>query len=237
MKWLAVIFTLAFTSALTLSQTVQLTPGGQTALDRRGVRECDTPLIKAIHARDVQRAQEIAGSDVRLDEQVCGEGETALIESIATGMKQISADLIAAGANVNLADRKGVSPLMYAAWYCEEDVLSFLLKRDANVKAVDSDGSSALMYASYACENANVLAKLLKARADVNAKTKEGATALTLAASRGAECAVRLLVIAGADVNLQNKEGQTAITIARDKQVGRIPAHDRIYAFLSYFAR
>jgi ankyrin repeat protein len=83
----------------------------------------------------------------------------------------------------------------------------------------------------------DVLAKLLKARADVNAKTKEGATALTLAASRGAECAVRLLVIAGADVNLQNKDGQTAITIARDKQVGRIPAHDRIYAFLTYFAR
>jgi len=48
---------------------------------------------------------------------------------------------------------------------------------------------------------------------------------------------VRPLVIAGADVNLQNKEGQTAITIARDKQTGRIPAHDRIYAFLSYFAR
>jgi hypothetical protein len=237
MKWLAVILTLAFTSASALSQTVQLTPQGQAALERRGVRECDTSLIKAIHARDLPRAQEIAGANVRLDEQVCAEGETALIESIATGMKQISADLIAAGANVNLADRKGATPLMYAAWYCEEDVLSFLLKRDANARAVDADGASALMYAAYACDNTNVLAKLLKARADVNAKTKDGATALSLAASRGAECAVRLLVIAGADVNFQDKQGQSAVTIARDKQVGRIPAHDRIAAFLSYFAR
>ena len=237
MKWLALMCMFAFVLPSTVSQTVQPSPGSQSVLARRGVRECDTPLIKAIHARDMQQAQELAGSNVRLDEQVCSEGETALIESIAGGMSQISANLIAAGANVNLADRRGVSPLMYAAWHCQEDILSFLLNQHANVNAVDADGSSALMFAAYQCENAYVLAKLLKAKADVNARSKDGETALTLAAASGAECAVRMLVIAGADPNLKTKDGQTAISIARDKQAGRRPAHDRIYTFLSYYAR
>lgn len=236
MKWLALFFTLSVASSAALSQTVQPGPGSQSVL-ARGVRECDTPLIKAIHARDVRQAQEIAASKVRLDEQVCGEGETALIESIATGMNQVSADLISAGANVNLADRRGVTPLMYAAWHCQEDILTFLLNQRANVNAVDVDGTSALMFAANQCENAYVLAKLLKAKAEVNAKTKDGETALTLATSSGAECAVRMLVVAGADPNLKTKDGQTAISIARDKQAGRRPAHDRIYTFLSYYAR
>jgi len=198
---------------------------------------CDTSLSKAIGDRDPQRAQQIISSGFRVSEQVCGEGETALIQSIAAGMTQLAADLIAAGANVNLADHKGISPLMYAAWYCEEDVLSFLLISGAKVNAIDSGGSSALMYASQKCDNAYLLTKLLKAKADVNAKAKDGSTALTLAVSKGAECAVRLLVLAGADVNLKTADGQTAITIARDKQAGRTPAHDRIYTFLTYFAR
>jgi uncharacterized protein len=237
MKSLILIYALTLMSPAALGQSAQSTPGGQTVLAGRPVRDCDTPLIKAIHARDLQQAQAIAASNARLDEQVCSEGETALIESIATGMNQVSANLIAAGANVNLADRRGVTPLMYAAWHCQEDILSFLLNQRANVNAVDADGSSALMFAAYQCENAYVLAKLLKAKADVNAKSKEGETALTLAAASGAECAVRMLLIAGADPNLKTKDGQTAIAIARDKQTGRRPAHDRIYTFLSYYAR
>lgn len=195
-------------------------------------RDCDSPLIAAIHKRDLRGIRKIMDSGTDLNVKTCGEGETALTESIAEGFPEVAKQLVIAGANPNVADNRGVSPLMFAAWYCMEEVVSLLLRRGAVVNAADLDGDTALMHAASQCTNGKIVGILLEYGAAVNVIDYDGESALTIAAFNGDERAVKELVAAGADLNVRTGEGETALTIARDRQIGRKKSHDRIYAFL-----
>jgi ankyrin repeat protein len=109
-------------------------------------RDCDTPLIAAIHKGDLQSARKIIHAGADLNDKTCG--VTALTESIAERHQQLAKELILAGADVTLPDTKGASPLIYASFYCETEIVSLLLERKAAVNATDSDGDSALMHAA-----------------------------------------------------------------------------------------
>jgi ankyrin repeat protein len=198
-------------------------------------RDCDTPLIAAIHNRDVSKFRKLVDTAVDLNAKACGEGETALGESIALNMPEITKDLILAGANPNTADNKGATPLIYAALYCAEDVVVLLLQHGVAVNAVDSDGYSSLMHAAYMCTGGRIVALLLRAGARVNLTNKDGGTALTSAIAHHGEYAVQELVAAGADLTTKNGRGETALTIARDTEPSRHESNGtnkRIYKFL-----
>jgi hypothetical protein len=57
--------------------------------------KCDTPLIAAIHARDINGAKKLIDSGVELNAKDCG--TTPLIESIASHQPAIAEKLILAG--------------------------------------------------------------------------------------------------------------------------------------------
>jgi ankyrin repeat protein len=196
-------------------------------------RDCDTPLIAAIHKQDIETARKLIDSGSDLNAKVCGEGETALTESIAEGQSVIARELIRKGANVNLADNKHSSPLMYAAFNCDEGTVSLLLKYRAIVNAIDSDGSSALMNAAYQCSDGRIVLRLIRQGAKVNLQSNTGNTALTLGVEWGNESAIIELIAAGANLDIQNKKGETAASIAKNLIVGRKRVHDRIVTLLS----
>jgi len=154
------------------------------------------------------------------------------VESIAENLPGVARQLILAGANPNLADNQAVSPLMYASWYCQPELVRLLLKHGAAVNARDVDGETALMNAVQLCMDGKIVGLLLAAGASVNVRSHDGESPLTVAAFYGNELAVRKLVAAGADLNAKTDEGETALTWARDREIGRTKAHDRIYAFL-----
>jgi ankyrin repeat protein len=195
-------------------------------------RNCDTPLIVAIHKRNDSEARKLIREKADLSVKACEEGETPLGEAIAQGQTDIAKEIILAGANVNIADNKGTSPLMYASFYCEEDVVSLLVKHGANVNATDSDGTSALMNAAYQCKSGSIVAVLLRSRANVNSQSNTGDTALILAVVHADEFAVKELVAAGADLKLKTKEGKTALDVAMELAADQKPEHQRIYTFL-----
>jgi ankyrin repeat protein len=106
--------------------------------------------------------------------------------------------MLAAGANVNAKDERGITPLMYAAWVGSVDAMRRLLDRGADPNLANSSGSTAIMLS--ATEIAKV--RLLKDRgAKLNVASTRGRTALFVAAmsDRSADIA-RLLISAGADV-------------------------------------
>ena len=66
--------------------------------------KCDTPLIAAIHARDINGAKKLIDSGVELNAKDCG--TTPLIESIASHQPAIAEKLILAGASAAVGDSK-----------------------------------------------------------------------------------------------------------------------------------
>jgi ankyrin repeat protein len=188
----------------------------------------------AIYKRDIPEIQRIVRSNVDLNQKVCETGVTALHEAIAEGLPEIAKDLIQAGANPNAGATDGVSVLMAAAFYCQDDVVSLLLKKGANVNAVDLGGDTALMQAAQNCTDGHVVARLLRSGASTNSRTKSGWTALAVAAFYGNESAVQQLVAVGAEVDVMTEEG-TPLALVQNRVVGRKPSHDRIYAFLRAF--
>jgi ankyrin repeat protein len=119
--------------------------------------------------------------------------------------------LIKDPANVNLKDRRGATPLMYAAAVGSVDAVKLLLGAGADAKAKNSFDATALMWGVVNPEKVRLL---VDAGADVNARSKQGMTALLIAASNaGSIEIVRLLLAKGAELQ-PRVDGDLATTAA-----------------------
>ena len=118
--------------------------------------------------------------------------------------------LVAHGADVNIADDIGRTPLMEATRLDKADFAKFLITHGARVDARDSEGMTALMIAS-ANARPKAARLLVSHGADVNAKDKVGWTPLMYAAAcRSAEIS-KLLISHGAHMNATGtKTGDSA---------------------------
>lgn len=116
----------------------------------------------------------------------------------ANDLPQLRA-LISNKANINIKDRHGATPLMYAAAVGSVAAVKALLAAGADVRARNAFDATALMWG---ITNPEKVRLLVDAGADVNAQSKQGRTALLIAASNGGSIdTVRLLVAKGANAN------------------------------------
>jgi ankyrin repeat protein len=159
-------------------------------------------------------------------------GRTPLTETVAMGMPKVTESLVRHGADVNLTDGAGVSPLMYASWYCAKPSVLLFIHKGADVNAKDVNGETALTNAAYMCPDASVIEALVRAGAKIDSRTKSNDTALTIAALAGNAGAVSVLLQAGADIEARNADGESALMIAKTRRVGRTEEHDRIVELL-----
>ena len=133
------------------------------------------------------------------------DGTTDLHRAVRTGDVQAIARLITGGANVNAANRYGVTPLSLAADNGDAVTLQTLLKAGAAIKTAEAtlpDRQTLLMRAART-GHVEALKALLAAGDDVNAReTRTGTTAAIWAATYNRGNAVRALAEAGADLNV-----------------------------------
>jgi ankyrin repeat protein len=112
--------------------------------------------------------------------------------------------LISAG-DVNVKDRRGATPLMYAASVGSVDAVKLLLAAGADAKVKNSFDATALMWGITNLEKVRLL---VNAGADVNARSKQGMTPLLIAASNaGSIEIVRLLMAKGAEMKPRGESG------------------------------
>lgn len=114
-----------------------------------------------------------AGADIN---GVTDKGQTALLLALGPhGSGDAAAYLISRGADVNLADNGGNTPLMTAAMWVSLPSVRLLLDRGARVNAQAADGVTAPMLVGNAGpESVAVLSLLLDRGADTRIRTKSG---------------------------------------------------------------
>ena len=142
------------------------------------------------------------------------------------------------GADVNISDRNGFTPLMLAAIVRNKAIVSMVLQAGADMTIEDGNGTTALMLAAeegnldflniFMDSGADVNNALIEAiesnpgvcienlagvGADVNIMNSRGITILMITVVNDKEQAVHGLVRAGADVNISDQNGSTSLML------------------------
>ncbi len=137
--------------------------------------------------------------------------DNSLAGLIEAGNRGAALKMIAAGTDVNAAQGDGTTPLHWAVYKIDADLVRALLARGAKPDVVNNYGSSPLAEAAKT-GNATLVKMLLDAGSNVEVPNQEGQTALMLAARAGSVDVADLLVSHGANVNAKEKwRGQTAL--------------------------
>jgi ankyrin repeat protein len=120
--------------------------------------------------------------------------------------------LIRAGAEVNAADRAGMTALMYAARFSDKPgVIRALIDAGADVNARDRHGWTPLSHAAAKNYKPEIVMELVDAGSDVNVRDHQNVTPLMLAFRGGvSKATVTALLDSGADPALKDRKGRTA---------------------------
>ncbi|CAC5385999.1 unnamed protein product [Mytilus coruscus] len=120
--------------------------------------------------------------------------------------------LVENGADVNLADRKGQTPLMGACDTQKNKIVELLIAMGAHVDDADNNGITALMIGCF--HGYYDIVNVLLEEANVNKFSKEGYVPLHYACMKGHETIVKMLLQNNANVNHLNKTGWTPLMFA-----------------------
>ena len=160
-----------------------------------------------------------ADPNMRYKEQ----GTTALHYAVALnrpeiwgkqGARSIPAQLLKAGAVVNIADNKGNTPLFWAARWGNANLVKLLLDNNANTFQENEQGLTPFYYA---LENAYGPARYLIDSfplAKINQRDGTGMSPLIRAARFGSHRVVSLLLAAGASVDVEDQNGYNVLLYA-----------------------
>jgi ankyrin repeat protein len=143
-----------------------------TAPDRRG----RTPLMAAVQSRKPDKPEAIRylidnGADVNARDQLQG---TALVRAAGSfGDLDSVQVLLSAGAEVNVQDKNGMTPLMWAARWGDAQRVEALVAAGAKVTVRDNNGKSALDWARGQGGKAQQTIAVLQPLTDSEAKSSE----------------------------------------------------------------
>jgi ankyrin repeat protein len=133
---------------------------------------------------------------------------TALHQAVVSGDRAAVQRLIRSGADVNAANRYGVTPLLLAAQRGHGDLIEALVKAGATLTIAEAklpEGQTLLMHAARTGNVASLKA-LIAVGSSLNAReTRTGTTAAIWAAAGNRAQAIRVLAEAGADLNVLSK--------------------------------
>lgn len=206
-----------------------------------------TALIPAADRGHVEIVRELlTRTDVDVN-HINNLGWTALLEAVILGdggerHQQIVQLLVDHGANINIADKEGVTPLEHArsrgftviegilvgaartrntglitaAEQGVAEAVQSWLSQGADVHAADANGVTALIAAAYR-NNLEIAEILIRAGADVNAQDNTQQSAYLIATSEGYLDLLKMTLQAGADVHSKDSYNGTGLIRAAER--------------------
>ncbi len=135
------------------------------------------------------------GADVN---QLDTDGTTLLFAVVYSDKPEFVESLLKAGANPNVTDKKGLTPLVYAVRMGNKRIASLLIENKADIQT-PCQGKSPLAWA-IARDHNEIAQSLILAKANLETRDSEGMTPLVSAIRKGNQPIVDLLVSRGADL-------------------------------------
>lgn len=168
-----------------------------------------------------------------------------LVEDATSGNLKEVKKLIADGADVDYKSHCSWTPLIKAAMYDHQEVVTCLIDASADVNAKDKYGKTALFWAAQRGYHL-IVECLIKAGADINERDNDGCTALMFASKNGRDLVIQSLIAHNANVYAQDNIGMTALRNAAEYGsqpccellidcLMQIPSHEqrkKLYTFL-----
>ncbi len=126
--------------------------------------------------------------------------------------------LINAGADVNIENHFGDSPLLQAVYRGHHGLVELLIEKGADLNHRNRFGDTPLQEAVK--RDLIVMAEMLiAAGADLDLQNRNGDSVLHIAVRRGNQSMVGLLVRAGTDIEIKNDDEQLAIDLAVGRHI------------------
>lgn len=186
-------------------------------------------LIQAVSAGNIEEVTRLLQTEnIDIEFRAPNSGATSLIYATNNGINPAAMVklLLAAGADVNVANNNGVTPLIYAASNSNGtsslETVKLLLEYGAKVEAKMTNNETALFFASYhvnTTSSLDTMKLLIQYGADVNAIIKNLDSSILMMAVNATNTtssneAVELLLDSGADINLPNSARVTPLMAA-----------------------
>lgn len=172
------------------------------------------PWFKAAASGDFEKIKAlIPGTDINKQNPQAW-NQTALMVAAQLGWEPMAAELVRAGADLNIVDSNKNSALHYASQFRQPRMVEVLLNAGANPNLPDRWMQTPLTMT--ACWNDwDIYSQLIAHQADIHLATPHGGTALHYAAGHGNLPVVKSLIAQGADVNSTVKlSGRTPLSVA-----------------------
>jgi len=163
-------------------------------------------------------------------EENCGDADADSLFAAAVGgdLARVKQLVVGCGADPNIQNKDGWTPLHYAAWQGHHKVVELLLEHGANPNIQNNRGYTPLHYAAWKGHH-KVVELLLEHGANPNIQKNDGETPLHLAVWEGHHKVVELLLEHGANPNIQKNDGETPLHFTVDRcllnKYGRTPLH------------
>ena len=142
------------------------------------------------------------------------EGEAPRACPAMWGNPAVCQVLIAAGANIEIKNGNGRSPLHAASRFGKLGTVKMLVRAGAGVRVADNDGDTCLTLAAYFGHTETVRYLVGLPDVEVNHEESESFTALHFAVQEGHRDVVEVLIDAGADIDARTSEGCTPLHYA-----------------------
>lgn len=152
-------------------------------------------------------------------DDVFARSELLLLASAKEGHADAAKKLVEVGVDIDAADPRGWTPLMYAAANEQPKVVAEFLELGADPNVTSQDGLTAL-HMAVASNSKKIVESLVQAAADPNVPDKKGNTPLLLAVAADSSELVELLIAAGADPNLIPVADPNAVCVTNVPPLG-----------------